>query len=132
MTDRAVINSQDWYRVRRGEDQIAWGRRWRMTDLPGVVFSERARDEFAFLEARQRTALTRVLREATDAPDDAKGTPVAYGQGRRMLRVGDLRVVFRVREGEGEAWISTIRGGPVLDPEHTGPPPESDTDWRRA
>lgn len=127
MTPDYAINSQDWYRVRRGEDQLAWGRRWVADDLPGIVFSDRARGEFAFLEPDQRAALTEALRELVAAPDDAKGTALAHGQGRRMLRVDGLRVVFRLREGE--VLISTIRGGPVLDPEHTGPPPEGEADW---
>ena len=130
MTERAAVNSQDWYRVRRGEDQLAWGRRWSAEDLPGIVFSERARSEFAFLEPEQRSALTGALREMMNAPEDAQGAPVAHGGDRRMLRVGDLRAIFRLREGE--AWLSTIRGGPVLDPEHTGPAPETVTIWRRA
>jgi len=130
MTGEGLISSQDWYRVRRGEDQIAWGRRWAASHLPGVVFSERARAEFAFLEPQQRVSLLSALREMTTAPDDAKGQPVEHGQGRRVLQVASLRVVCRV--DEGRVWISTIRGGPVLDPENEGPPPEGDTDWMPA
>ncbi len=130
MSEEALVNSQDWYRVRRGEDQLAWVRRWRADALPGIVFSERARGEFAFLEPEQRSALKQALRDMMAASDDAKGAPVAHGGDRRMLCVGELRVVFRLREGE--VWISTIRGGPVLDPEHTGPPPDSDMQWMPA
>jgi len=130
MTGEGSINSQDWYRVRRGEDQIAWGRCWVASDLSGVVFSERARAEFAFLEPAQRTALRRALGALSAAPAGTGGRPVAYGQGRRMLCVASLRVVCRV--DEGRVWISTIRGGPVLDPENEGPPPEGDTDWMPA
>jgi hypothetical protein len=124
MSAGTVVNSQDWYRVRRGEDQIAWGRRWCIADLPGVLFSERARAEFAFLEPQQRAALRKALRDMR-----ATGEPVAHGEGRRMLNVAGLRVIFRVCDAG--ASISTIRGGPVLDPEHTGPAPEGDTRWVR-
>jgi hypothetical protein len=126
MSAGAVINSQDWYRLRRGEDQIAWGRCWTAADLPGVVFSERARAEFAFLEAEQREALRTALRNL----DGAAGQPVAHGEGRRVLSIAGLRVIFRA--DADRAWISTIRGGPVLDPEHTGPAPDEDTEWTRA
>ena len=125
MSVQTVINSQDWYRVRRGEDQIAWGQRWAVDALPSVVFSERARAEFAFLEPGQRAAMREALRDLS-----AAGEPVAHGEGRRVLTVAALRLVFR--HEDGCAWISTIRGGPVLDPEHTGPAPEDKTDWRRA
>ena len=130
MTSDHAINSQDWYRVRRGEDQLAWGRRWVIEGLPGIVFSERARGEFAFLESDQRAALRRALTYLNSAPDDQKGLPVTHGQGRRMLRMERLRVLFRLREGE--VWISTVRGGPVLDPEHAGPAPEGEADWSPA
>ena len=130
MTGECVISSQDWYRVRRGEDQIAWGGRWEASGLPRVVFSERARAEFAFLEPAQQAALVSALGDMTTAADDAKGEPVAHGQSRRVLHVASLRVVFRL--DEGRAWISTIRGGPVLDPENEGPPPEGDIDWAPA
>jgi len=126
MSAGAVINSQDWYRVRRGEDQIAWGRCWTAAELPGVVFSERARAEFAFLEAERQAALRSALREL----DGAAGQPVAHGGGRRVLGIAGLRVILRA--GANRVWISTIRGGPVLDPEHTGPAPEGDTEWVRA
>jgi hypothetical protein len=122
-----VINSQDWYRVRRGEDQLAWGRRWRMRGLPGIAFAERARGEFAFLEPEQRAAVLEALEGLTARSDDAKGAPVAHGRGRRALLVDELCVIFRLRGRE--LWISTIRGGPVLDPEHKGPPPDDGTDW---
>jgi hypothetical protein len=126
-SEGAVINSQDWYRVRRGEDQLAWGKRWATPELPGTVFSERARDEFAFLEPDQQAALTRAVVELNDAPDDVQDRPVPHGQGRRMLEVEALRVVFTRREGV--TYVSTIRGGPVLDPEHAGPPPDSEMRW---
>jgi hypothetical protein len=91
------LTCQDWYRVRRGEDQLAWARAGSVASMPGVTLSERARAEYAFMPERQRREVARTL------------TSVVY-------------VVF-VPDAHGIA-VSTIRGGPVLDPEAVGPAPE--------
>ena len=118
-----ALNSQEWYRVRRGEDELAWGQGQVLPGLPEVLCSRRAALEFAFLEPEQQTAVQAALRQTgrTEPP----GIPVQHGGGRRLLEVGTLRLVFGIETDTGRALLSTIRGGPVLDPENHGPPPET-------
>ena len=116
-----TITSQDWYRVRRGEDEIAWERLFVLKADERVVFADRAAKEWAFLEDDQREAvLERVARlvAETDAPDVKA---VAHGKGRMLVHADDLRIVFSTNADRIE--IATVRGGRVLDPENSGPPP---------
>jgi hypothetical protein len=55
------LNGQDWYRVRRGEDEIAWGKTHHAPGLDDIVFSRRSFQEFAFLTKEQQTAVRRCL-----------------------------------------------------------------------
>jgi len=118
-----TITCQDWYRVRRGEDQIAWGRASELQGLPGVVFSERAHAEWDFLEPRQREALAGHLRELVADPFGALSAPILHGGQRRISHLDALHVIFTPDLPAGPILLSTIRGGPVLDPEATGPAP---------
>ena len=127
MSAEPLITCQDWYRVRRGEDQIAWGNTRVAPDLPGIVFSFRSSQEFAFLEPEQQDALRHALLELTAASTEDRGLPIECGRGRRLLALEPLRIVFRIQTNT--VYISTIRGGAVLDPENLGPPPEGDGDW---
>ena len=118
-----AITCQDWYRVRRGEDQIAWSRAGEVEGLPGVFFSERAQAEWAFLEPCQRQALADHLRELAADPLGALSAPILHGGQRRISHLDALYVIFTPDLAAGRILITTIRGGPVLDPEATGPAP---------
>jgi hypothetical protein len=120
MTASEALNSQDWYRVRRGEDEIAWGRTHEDPELPTVIFSRRSQQELAFLEPEQQEAVRQCLRDLGDG-----AAPVTGGQGRRVVHVDALRIVYRVDPGTNRVMISTIRGGKVCDPENVGPAPGS-------
>ena len=130
MNAQPAITSQDWYRVRRGEDQIAWGNARIAPDLPDVVFSYRSSQEFAFLEPEQQTAVREALLGLSAAGMDERGEQIEHSGGRCLFQVDALRIVFRSEEDTIS--ISTIRGGRVLDPENLGPPPGGDGSWRPA
>jgi hypothetical protein len=123
MTASEPLTSQDWYRVRRGEDEIAWGRTHRDPELAGVLLSRRSHQKLAFLTAAQQQAIRDELRRLGGSPPGQQGAPVAHGGGRRVLHVAALRIVFRVNPRTRQALVSTIRGGEVLDPENVGPAP---------
>ena len=116
------LTCQDWYRVRRGEDQLAWGRAGSLVAAPGVTLSERALGEYAFMSESQRRELARLLTTLAGDPFGADSASVAHGGERRLARLGEVYVVF-VAEPNGIV-VSTIRGGPVLDPEAVGPAPD--------
>jgi hypothetical protein len=116
------LTCQDWYRVRRGEDQLAWARAGSVASMPGVTLSERARAEYAFMPERQRREVARTLTSVAADPSGATSSPVEHGGERRVAHIGEVYVVF-VPDAHGIA-VSTIRGGPVLDPEAVGPAPE--------
>jgi streptogramin lyase len=122
---KIAITSQDWYRVRRGEDQLAWGKVRALDDLPKVVLSHRAADELAFLDADQRGAILRRLAKLSTEPRGQESKPVGYGGPRRLSPVEDLRIVYRVNDHNGKLLVSTIRKriGVSFDPENMGPPP---------
>ena len=119
----ATLTSQDWYRVRRGEDEIAWGLGADVPSAPGAHLSRRAGQELAYLDAAQADAVVEQLRHVAAEPYGERSAFVLHGAGRWMLRVGDMRVVFQVDADDGRVLVSTIRGGAVLDPEAQGPPP---------
>lgn len=118
MSEPLEINHQDWYRVRRGEDQLAWGLSHDPRDVPGLRLSRRARAEIGWLEGDEQEQVVQRLRELAEGKD---GRPVAHGLGRLVSVLGKFRIVFRVEEGR--VLISTVRGGKVYDPENVGPAP---------
>ena len=118
-----VLTSQDWYRVRRGEDEITWGKTHTVPDLPRVLLSRRAHQELAFLDAGQREAVRRCLGQLGCGAAGQQGAAVANGGPRRLVRVGELRIVHQAEPDTGRIEVSTIRGGAVLDPENVGPAP---------
>jgi hypothetical protein len=117
--DNGVLSSQDWYRVRRGEDEIAWGKTYAEQALPQIIFSRRAEQERAFLDPDQANVLRERLRELQGNPQ--QGVIVRAGGGRRVAYVAQLRVVYRIVEAFPGIQISTIRGGKVVDPENVRP-----------
>ncbi len=119
------ITSQDWYRVRRGEDQIAWGETKPLEALPKVVLSRRAADELAFLRAEEREAILSRLAKLSAEPTGPKSRRVRYGGPRRISSVGGLRIIYRVAGQDEKVHVSTIRKGigVSFDPENMGPPP---------
>jgi len=119
------ITAQDWYRVRRGEDQIAWGKIQAIETLPRVVLSRRAADELAFLRAMERDAIVRRLAALSTDPCGAESMPVKSGCLRRLSPVGRLRIIYQVRDQDEKLFVSTIRKGigVSFDPENMGPPP---------
>ena len=124
-TERSeALTSSDWYRVRRGEDELAWGRCRRVDALPEVRFSRRAGQELAFLEPDQRESVVQCLREVLADPCGRDTLPVLRGAGRRMTRLGKLKAVYQLDAETGQVLVSTIRGGKVVDPEAVGPPPK--------
>jgi hypothetical protein len=123
MTPAESLTCQDWYRVRRGEDQIAWGQTHTDPELPRVIFSKRASQEMAFLTPEQRQSVTDRARHLSAETVQEHGVPVTNGGGRRLMHAGSIRIVFRPNASAGQVEISTIRGGKVLDPENVGPPP---------
>ena len=120
-----AITSQDWYRVRRGEDQIAWGKVQSLDTLPRVVLSRRAADELAFLHAEEREAILSQLATLATEPRGPDSKPVRCGGLRRLSPVKGLRIVYRVSGHDGKVFVSTIRKGTGVsfDPENMGPPP---------
>jgi len=118
------LSSQDWYRVRRGEDEIAWGKIERVPGLPNVVFSRRGFQELGFLEPGQEEAVLDLLRGISDSPTSGPCVVVACGGGRRVGLVASLRVVYQPGAEAGQVAVSTIRGGAVCDPENVGPAPD--------
>jgi len=119
-----TLTCQDWYRVRRGEDEIAWGLcRW-LGDAAKMCFSRRASQEFAFLEPGQKRSVMERLRDVCAHPYGEQSRFVLRGGGRWATQVGDMRVVYQVDPGTGAILVSTIRGGKVLDPEAVGPTPK--------
>jgi len=119
------ITSQDWYRVRRGEDQIAWGKAQPLETLPEVVLSRRAADELAFLRADERDVILSQLARLSAEPRGSQSKPVQYGGRRRLSPVGGLRIIYQVSGQDGKVLVSTIRKGigVAFDPENMGPPP---------
>jgi hypothetical protein len=112
------LTCQDWYRVRRGEDEIAWGLCHHPQDLPALRLSRRARAELGWLEGEEQGEVVARLRRLAAS---VEGRPVAGGAGRLVSLVGKFRIVFRVIEDR--VLVSTIRGGNVYDPENVGPAP---------
>ena len=123
MTEAGVLTCQDWYRVRRGEDEIAWGKTYIDPQLPCVLFSRRSFQELAFLRAEQQQFVRECIRQMTASPPAERGIVVLNGDGHRLAHAGGLRIVFRFNADREQIEISTIRGGEVLDPENVGPPP---------
>ena len=121
------ITAQDWYRVRRGEDQLAWGQRVTLQGLPTVVLSQRAGEEFAFLDEADRRRVAERLRDLAGDRGDALSLAVEPESGWRLSRVGELRVIFRQSCDTGEIRVATIRKqeGVSFDPENMGHPPEA-------
>lgn len=119
-----ILSSQDWYRVRRGEDQIAWGRAFRLIDDRKVRLSYRASQEFGFLDDGQRNALLQALHAVTVGREPAAA--VLDGDERRLIRAAGLRAVFRYAADGAGIEVATIRDGAVLDPESVGRPPCAD------
>ncbi|MBU0716253.1 MAG: hypothetical protein KJ964_12930 [Verrucomicrobia bacterium] len=125
MTETGLLTSQDWYRVRRGEDEVAWGKTYVDPQLPCVLFSRRSFQELAFLRAEQQQSVRECIRQMTVSPLGERDIVVLNGGGRRLAHAGGLRIVFRFNADRAKFEISTIRGGEVLDPENVGPPPAS-------
>ena len=123
MTTAEAFTCQDWYRVRRGEDEIAWGKTRTDPQLPLVLFSRRSSQELAFLEPEQSKNVLDCIRRLSTPPQPESGIAVLNGRGRRMLHIGPLRIVFRYSTVAKQIEISTIRGGKVCDPENVGPSP---------
>jgi hypothetical protein len=119
------ITAQDWYRVRRGEDQLAWGLHAAIERLPGVVLSKRAGEEFAFLDNDERARLADCLRNLVEDKENAPASVVEGGDGWLLSRVGELRVVVRRSVETSRLQVATIRRqeGVSFDPENLGPPP---------
>ena len=117
------LTLQDWYRVRRGEDEIVWGLCEDFKEVRGVSFSRRAGQEFAFLDADQKRLVADCMRQITQAPYGAPSSLVHRGFGRWVARAEMLRIVYRLDDDTNRIFVSTIRGGAVLDPEFEGPPP---------
>jgi hypothetical protein len=112
------LNCQDWYRVRRGEDELAWGLGHDPREVPGLRLSRRARAEIGWLEPEEQAEVVARLRGLAERPE---GRPVAAGGGRLVGLVGKFRIVFRAEAGR--VLVSTVRGGRVNDPENVGPAP---------
>jgi hypothetical protein len=112
------LNCQDWYRVRRGEDELAWGLSHDPAGVPKLRLSRRARAELGWLEGGEQAEVVAALRRIAEK---LEGRPVAAGGGRLVSLVGRFRIVFRLEAGR--ALVSTIRGGKVYDPENVGPAP---------
>jgi len=119
------ITSQDWYRVRRGEDQIAWGDTKPLEALPKVVLSRRAADELAFLHVEEREAILSQFAKLSAEPIGPQSRRVRCGGPRRITSVGGLRVIYQVAGRDEKVHVSTIRKGigESFDPENMGPPP---------
>ncbi len=120
------VTCQDWYRVRRGEDEIAWGKTYADPKMPHVLFSWRSSQELAFLERQQKKRVLDCIKGLSTTHQPEAGISVRNGSGRRIVHVDQLQIVFRHNPEAGRMEISTIRGGPVLDPENVGPAPETD------
>jgi len=122
--DEIPITAQDWYRVRRGEDQIAWQDTQVRPELPGVVFSRRASHELAFLNPAERHTVLAQLEMISQQPNGPTSKPIHNGGQRRLSPVRDLRIIFE--EQNGKVLVSTIRKriGVAFDPENTAPPPK--------
>ena len=123
MTAAESLTCQDWYRVRRGEDEIAWGKTHTDPQLPNVLFSRRSFQELAFLTPEQKQAVRECVRQLSALSPAEQGVAVLNGSGRRLAHASRLRVVFRLDTDNARIEISTIRGGEVLDPENVGPAP---------
>jgi hypothetical protein len=121
MTTSETLTCQEWYRVRRGEDEIAWGRTHSDPALANVLFSHRSYQELAFLETEQQQEVRDALVRISSLPPGKQGAPLENGGGRRLVRVGQLRIVLRPGMAGERVEVSTIRGGKVLDPENVGP-----------
>ena len=115
------ITSQDWYRVRRGEDEIAWGRIHTDPAHPQAVFSRRSFQEAAFFTAEQKEEVDACIASLSELPVEEQGVPVEHGGDRRIVYASELKIIFRYREVTGQLEISTIRGGKVVDPENVMP-----------
>ena len=123
MTAAESLTCQDWYRVRRGEDEISWGRTHTDPQLPRALFSRRSFQELAFLTADQKQDVRECVRQLLAVPPGEQGVAVLSGKARRLAHAGPLRIVFRFNADTGQLEIATIRGGAVLDPENVGPAP---------
>jgi len=121
---RIAITPQDWYRVRRGEDQIAWQDTQVRPGLPGVVLSRRAAHELAFLNPAERQAVLAQLGTIFKQPNGPTSKPIHNGGPRRLSPVGELRIVFQPHDGK--VFVSTIRKriGVSFDPENMAAPPK--------
>lgn len=119
----AEITSQDWYRVRRGEDELAWGRCADVPEVDGLCFSRRASQEFAFLDTSEKAAVLTQLRKVCADPYGQHSAAILRGAGRWLTAVGQMRIIYQVDAERGRVLVSTIRGGKVLDPEAVGPVP---------
>ncbi len=112
------LSCQDWYRVRRGEDQLAWGLIHDPHEAPELRLSRRARAELGWLEGEEQGMVVARLCRLSFRPE---GLAIAGGGDRFVSLVGKFRIVFRVQAGRVQ--ISTVRGGKVYDPENVGPAP---------
>ena len=129
MSESGSLTCQDWYRVRRGEDEIVWGKAYIDPQLPNVLFSRRSSHELAFLTTQQKRMVRECLRQLSSMSPDEQGVAVLNGGSRRLAHVDQLRIVFRFNADSDQLEISTIRGGPVLDPENVGPVRRSGSIW---
>ncbi|HEX7008464.1 MAG TPA: hypothetical protein VF184_00685 [Phycisphaeraceae bacterium] len=116
------LTSQDWYRVRRGEDQLARGDLARLDGLASIVLSRRAGEEFCLLSDNERNAVVAFL-QAFATNEQGNAVPIAESPCWLLARVGELRVILR-HGANGITEISTIRKAPgiAFDPENTGWP----------
>jgi len=125
-TDEKVrITAQDWYRVRRGEDQLAWGHLAWLEHLPKVVFSRRAGEELAFLDPTDREGVVVSLQGMSSRGPRGDGAAVEGGGGWLHQASGDLRIIYRRRGSGDTVEVATIRKaeGVSFDPENMGHPP---------
>lgn len=132
-TPPARLTAQDWYRVRRGEDQLAWGMEARLEGLPSIVLSRRAGEELCFLSESERAACISVLRDVWNDNTTAPVAPVEASSCWLIATAGELRIVLR-HTGLNAVEVATIRKreGQAFDPEHIGRPnPVPGLQWRQ-
>lgn len=125
------LTSQDWYRLRRGEDQLAWGQQARLKGLEAVVLSRRAGEEFCFLSTAERTAVVARLSALQHGGEIEASAPIKETPCWRLTRVGEIRIVWR-RGGVAGAEVATFRKreGTAFDPEIMGrPEPPAELRW---
>ncbi|MFH1477282.1 MAG: hypothetical protein ABIH24_07315 [Verrucomicrobiota bacterium] len=121
------ITSGDWYRLRRGEDQLAWGKCAKLTGCPAILLSRRAGEEISFLSREERE---KVLGRFSELLKAAVMHPVIYpvenGQGWLITLLDDIKIIFRYDRGQTSVRIATIQKGASFDPEAKGIPPPFD------